>query len=74
MKDSQTKQIFEYLMGGAKLTGLDALKMFGTIKTPNRISDVEKYFGVTVNRQWKKVKTRFGEKRVMEYFIPKPKM
>lgn len=75
MKESQVKQIFDYLMGGSRLTGLDALKLFGTIKTPNRIGDVEKQYGVTVQREWKKIKTRFGEKRVMEYYLkPIPKM
>jgi Helix-turn-helix domain len=72
---SQVEMIFDHLMTGSKLTGLDALKMFGTIKTPNRIGDIEKRYGVTVQREWTKVKTRFGEKRIMEYFLkPIPKM
>lgn len=68
-KESQTKQIFDYLMGGSRLTGLEALQMFGTIKCSNRIGDVEKSFGVRVEREWKDVESAHGKKRVMEYYI-----
>ena len=67
--ESQTKMIFDYLMGGCRLTGLEAIKLFGSIKLSNRISEIQKFYGVTVRRVPKKIKTRFGEKRVMEYFI-----
>jgi len=69
MKESQTQMIFNYLMCGCRLTGLEAIKLFGSIKLSNRISEIEKQYGITVKRTPKKIKTRFGEKRVMEYFI-----
>lgn len=67
--DSQTKQIFDYLMGGSSLTGLQAIQLFGSIKCSNRIGEIEKQYGVTVDRRWKEVRTRFGKKTVKEYFI-----
>ena len=69
MKESQTLQIFNYLMGGCRITGLEAIKLFGSIKLSNRISEIEKNYGVTVKRYTKKINTRFGEKRVTEYYI-----
>jgi hypothetical protein len=56
-------------MCGCRLTGLEAIRLFGSIKLSNRISEIEKFYGVTVKRNPKKIRTRFGEKRVMEYFI-----
>ncbi len=73
MKESQTKMIFDYLMTGCRLTGLDAIKMFGCIKCSNRISEIEKDFNVIVHREWKEIKTVFGKKVVKEYFIKTPK-
>jgi len=69
MKESQVKQIFDYLLTGCKLTGLEAIKLFGSIKLSNRISEIEKRYNITVQRQWKEIKTRFGKKDVMEYYI-----
>lgn len=69
MKTSQTQQIFDYLMGGCRLTGLEAIKLFGSIKCSNRISEIERDYGVTVQRNWKKIKTKFGDKKVMQYYI-----
>lgn len=74
MKDSQVKMIFDYLMGGARLTGLEAIKLFGSIKCSNRIGDVERQYGVTIQRTPIKVKTRFGEKRVIQYWISNHKL
>lgn len=71
---SQAQQIFEYLYGTANtITGLQALKLFGTIKCSNRISEIERDYHVTVNRKPIKIKTRFGDKRVMQYSIPSSK-
>lgn len=69
MKESQVKQIFDYLLTGCKLTGLEAIKLFGSIKLSNRISEIEKRYNITVQREWKEIKTRFGKKDVMEYYI-----
>lgn len=68
-KESQVKQIFDYLLTGCKLTGLEAIKLFGSIKLSNRIGEIEKRYNITVQRQWKEIKTRFGKKEVMEYYI-----
>lgn len=73
MKESQTKQIFDYLMTGCRLTGLEALKLFGSMKLPNRIGEVEEYFKQRVDRKMIEVKTRVGTKRVMQYWI-EPKL
>jgi ribosomal protein L9 len=67
--DSQVKQIFNYLMSGARLTGLEAIKLFGSIKCSNRISEIERDYGVTVQRTPIKIKTKFGEKRIVQYWI-----
>jgi len=69
MKESQVKQIFDYLLTGCKLTGLEAIKLFGSIKLSNRISEIEKRYNIIVQREWKEIKTRFGKKDVMEYYI-----
>lgn len=68
-KESQTKQIFDYLMGGSRLTGLEALQIFGTIKCSNRIFEVERDYGLRVEREWKEVNSAHGKKRVIEYYI-----
>jgi hypothetical protein len=68
-KESQVKQIFDYLLTGCKLTGLEAIKLFGSIKLSNRIGEIEKRYHITVQREWKEIKTRFGKKEVMEYYI-----
>lgn len=73
MKESQVKQIFDYLLTGCKLTGLEAIKLFGSIKLSNRIGEIEKRYNITVQRQWKEIKTRFGKKEVMEYYIKQTK-
>lgn len=69
VKESQTKMIFDYLMCGCRLTGLEAIKLFGSIKLSNRISEIENFYGITVRRTPINIKTRFGSKRVMQYFI-----
>jgi len=47
--ESQVKQIFDYLMNGCRLTGLEAIKKFGSIKLSNRIGEAEKRYGVTID-------------------------
>lgn len=73
MKDttqSQATAIFNYLYGTFNtITGLEASKMFGCAKLPNRIMDIERDFKVTVDRERITVKTKFGDKRVMKYWI-----
>lgn len=72
-KESQVKAMFNYLMSGCRFTGLEAIKLFGSIKASNRVGEIEKQYGVTVSRVWKDVKTVHGKKRVIEYFVKNPK-
>lgn len=65
--DSQVKQIYKYLKQGYKLTGLKALRLFGTMCLPKRISEVQKVFGVIVSREMIAIKSLHGIKHVMEY-------
>lgn len=65
--DSQVTQIYKYLKQGYKLTGLKALRLFGTMCLPKRISEVQRVFSVTVDRKMISVKSSHGTKHVMEY-------
>lgn len=68
-QESQKKAILDYLLTGCKLTGLEALKLCGSIKASNRISELnEEGFGI--KSEMIKIKTKFGEKRVAQYYIP----
>ncbi len=62
--ESQVREIKNHLLNGGKLTGLDALKLFGTLRLPSRIWDI-KQLGVAVVDEWVKV----GDKRVKQYFV-----
>ncbi len=62
--ESQVREIKNHLLNGGKLTGLDALKLFGTMRLPSRIWDI-KQLGVAVVDEWVKV----GDKRVKQYFV-----
>lgn len=67
--ESQTKQIFDFLMGGSRLNGMQALTMFKTWRLPARIKEIEGTYGIRANREL--ILTDSG-KRIAEYFIPKP--
>lgn len=69
--DSQTKQIFDFLMGGSRLNGMQALTMFKTWRLPARILEAQQTYGVTIEREL--ILTDSG-KRIAEYFIPKSKL
>jgi hypothetical protein len=68
---SQNKAILNYLKQGNSLTGLDGLKLFGTMKLASRISEIkdeiinEDFF---IDEKW--VETASG-KRVMKYWLAK---
>lgn len=72
-KDSQAKQILEYMLTGCKITPLQALKMFGSLNLRNRICEIRKDYGITADRKLIPVKTTAGTKYVMEYYISNPK-
>lgn len=69
MKDTQNKMLFDHLYTGSEITGLDALRWFGIGHLPRRIKDVEEGYKVRIDREWVNVKSRFGKKRVLKYFI-----
>ncbi len=62
---SQTRAILSYLKSGHRLTQLQAIDMFGCMRLPSRIHDIEK-LGIVVNRQFIKL---LSGKRVKEYWI-----
>lgn len=65
--ESQVTKIYRYLKMRNKLTGLKALRLFGTMCLPKRISEVQKFYGVNVSREMISVKSAHGVKHVMEY-------
>ena len=71
-EESQTKQIFDFLMGGSRLNGMQALTMFKTWRLPARVLECEKTYGIRIDRE--KVKTESG-KWIAEYCIkPNPQI
>jgi len=66
--ESQKKMILNDLMLGIKLTGLDILKNYGAIKASNRISELVAD-GYPIDKKMIEVKTKFGVKRVAQYFL-----
>ena len=61
---SQHTQILSYLKAGNTLTGLDALKLFGTMKLATRISEIKKKYCVRIESEMVETTTR---KRVARY-------
>jgi len=72
-QDSQKQMILSDLMLGLKLTGLDILKNYGCIKASNRISELIQE-GYTIEKKMIDVKTKFGIKRVCQYWIDAKKV
>lgn len=57
----KTEAIKKHLLSGKKLTSLDAVKLFGTIKLTTRISEMRSG-GMKINDEWlvnKKTKSRY---------------
>jgi len=62
---SQASKILDYMLRGNKITGIDALELFGSFRLPARIADIKKKgFGI----QSGFVTTSTG-KRVKAYWI-----
>jgi hypothetical protein len=74
MKDTQKEMIFNYLMTGARLDPINALRWFGCYKLSTRCGEIERETGIRIDREWKQVKSRFGVKEFKEYFIKLPKI
>ena len=60
----QWQSIYRELKKGKKVTPYSALKLCGTLCLHKRIHDIERFMGVVVKRDWKRVNKRT---RVMEY-------
>ena len=57
----KTEAIKKHLLSGKRLTSLDAVKLFGTIKLTTRISEMRRD-GLKINDEWlvnKKTKSRY---------------
>ena len=66
MKESQNKQILAYMNKGFKITGMEALKMFGCWNLPGRIWDIRFLMNRDVRDEL--YNTASG-KRIKRYFI-----
>lgn len=72
---SQAKRILEYLKAGGRLTPMDALAKFHTMRLGARIKDVEEMLGFPPSRQRvKKTNAEGKEVWVMEYYLEKAKL
>lgn len=57
----KTEAIKNHLLSGKRLTSLDAVRLFGTIKLTTRISEMRRD-GLKINDEWlvnKKTKSRY---------------
>lgn len=67
---SQTRRILAYMKAGNKITGMQALDMFGVWSFTRRICDVEKIIGYPPKRNRIKVKNREGKDVwIKEYYL-----
>lgn len=66
MQDSQNRRILSHLQDGHRITGLQALRLFGCSHLPRRIKDL-KEAGHDLSFRWVHVDTPYGEKRVKEW-------
>jgi len=63
MNDPQIKVLLNHLLTGTKIDRVEAFEYYGIADLRSRICDVEKNYGVRIDRQTKK------GKRYKEYFI-----
>jgi len=62
---SQESKILDYMLRGHRITGMEALDLFGSLRLPARIADIQKR-GFTVQSEY--ITTPTG-KRVKAYWI-----
>ena len=67
--ESQNRAIKEALIGGRRITPMDALRDFGCFRLSARIWDIRHKFGVPVLCEKKKLD---NGKRVAEYYVYAP--
>jgi hypothetical protein len=67
---SQNKRILAYMKAGHRITGLDALRLFGVLSFTRRICDIEEILGYPPQRQRIQVENRYGKMIwVNEYWL-----
>jgi len=70
--DTQNARIYEFLKRGNRITGLQALQLFGCIHLPRRIKDIKDSVSrPTILDQWIEIEGPEGSKpkRVKEYYL-----
>lgn len=67
--ESQKTMILDHLLTGCKINPLEASKQYGCSKLSTRVGELQKEICRPINRRWIDVKTRFGDKRVMQYWL-----
>ncbi len=68
MRASQNSMILKHLRKGRTITSLQAWKSFGCSALHSRAADLRK-MGVDLKGKWVLVKTAYGIKRVMRYWV-----
>lgn len=67
---TQRRAIYAYLLEGNTLTSLEALRLFGASRLPNRIMEIERMTGKAPNRRRITVRNRAGRNvSVCQYWI-----
>lgn len=67
---TQRRAIYAYLLEGHTLTSLEALRLFGASRLPNRIMEIERMTGKAPNRRRITVRNRAGRNvSVCQYWI-----
>lgn len=64
MRQTQNKQILQYLQSGKKITTYVSFVKFRITNLPKRISELRSE-GYEINKEWKKT----GKTQVMEYYL-----
>lgn len=63
----QTKRVANYLAKHRKITPLEAWRKLGIYRLGARIFELRRFYGLTITKTMKRVRTREGETRVAEY-------
>lgn len=57
---TQAQAITKAVFAGKTLTTLEAVSMFGTVKLPTRIAEIEEKYDIVLDRENVMFKTRYG--------------
>ena len=58
---SQTRRILAYMQEGHRITGLEALRLFGVLSFTRRICDIAELIGRAPSRRRIQVENRYGK-------------